>query len=66
MKVLGFTIFVIALLAGVFLLGSLVLMTLVNVVLGHYDAKLLDFNSAMAIVALLFAFSGAFIVTSKS
>jgi hypothetical protein len=49
----GFVLLGIIIVAGLFLLSSWILMLLVNVPLAHYDAKLLDFGSAMAIDGLI-------------
>lgn len=48
----------VAVVVGLFLFFGWILMLLVNVVLGHYDAKLLDYGSALAIEALIALFLG--------
>lgn len=58
-KASGLGIAIVGLVVGLFLLGSLLLMLLTNVVLHHYDVKTLDYGSAMAITALLSIFGGA-------
>lgn len=46
-------------LVGAFLLASLVLMLLVNVVLSHYGIKTLGFQESSAIVGLIMLFNSA-------
>jgi hypothetical protein len=59
---LGIVIFVV-----LFLLVSLVVMLLGNVILGHYDAKLLDYGTSMAVTLLsAILFGGSRVGTSKS
>lgn len=53
LALLGIVVFV-----GLFLFFGWILMLLANVVLAHYDAKLLDYGSALAIEALLWLFLG--------
>jgi len=55
----GFVLVAIAIVVALFLLSALVLMWLVNVVLGQYEAELLTYGSSLAITALLWLFGGA-------
>lgn len=56
---IGIGLLAIVLVFGLFLLASLVLMWLVNVVLGQYNIELLEYPTAMAITLLLSLFGGA-------
>jgi hypothetical protein len=64
---LGVLVGAVILIALIFLASSFVLMQLVNVVLGHYDIKLLDLGVAMAINAILWIYGGVMgQISSKS
>ena len=62
----GAVLFVLVVFVAVFLLASFAVMLLGNVVLGHYDAKLLTYPVAMAVTALsIILFGGSRVGSSN-
>lgn len=59
-------VLIVLIVLALFFISSLALMWLVNIVLTHYGALNLDYQSALAITAILWLFGGAIRGTSNS